>query len=131
MLSRAPAHRVLWAAHEYSCGAAIKRTVEIRVLACGRILFERGKVQRDRCALLHCTFNRDATAVQLHDGLHDSQPQARSVRALRACGVGAIEAVEEARQMFRRDAAAGVAHADESAAVAFRLDVKNDFAASG
>ena len=53
----------------------------------------------------------DLTAVSLHHLLHDSQAQSGAAGGASAGGVDAIEAFEEVRQMFGRDANSGILHA--------------------
>ena len=58
----------------------------------------------------------NAAAVRLDEVLHDRQAEPGPALGARAAGVHAIEALEDPRQVFRRDADAGVAHADRNAA---------------
>ncbi len=68
--------------------------------------------QRDCCARAPSTCDVDGAAVQVHDRLHDGQPQAGSVRGIvgriGARGIGAVEAVEEARQVLGADAGTSI-----------------------
>src|SRR5205823_2786071 len=57
----------------------------------------------------------DVAAVQLGDGFGDGQAEARAGAG--AGAVGAVEAVEDVRLRLGGDAAAGIAHGDDVAAV--------------
>src|SRR6266581_2443310 len=62
----------------------------------------------------------DPAAVQLRDRLDDREPQTRAGRGFLARAARPIEAVEDARQVLRRDPRAGIGHLDLGRAVAAR-----------
>jgi len=55
--------------------------------------------------------------MQLHDRLHNGQPQPRATFGAGTAAVGAVEAFEQMRQVVRFDATPGVAHRQRHALV--------------
>src|SRR5213078_4781294 len=68
----------------------------------------------------------DPAAVQLGDRLHDGEAQARARRRFLARAARPIEAVEDARQVLRRDPRSGIDHLDLGRAVAARHRLHGD-----
>src|SRR4029450_6775945 len=80
-----------------------------RMLACER------QRQPERRALALRRFHRHLTAVDLRDVPHDRETEPGAARRAAARLVDAIEALEDALEIARRDPDAVVAHADDDA----------------
>src|SRR4051795_5328300 len=61
--------------------------------------------------------DRQRTLMPLQRMAHDCEAQPRAAEVARATGIDAIEALGQARDVFGRDAHAGVAHGDMPAVV--------------
>jgi len=72
------------------------------------------EMKRGNSALVGFAVNDHRPAMQIHDGLDDGETQPGSFR--RASRIDAIKPVEQLGQVFRRDTAACVLHADRRAA---------------
>ena len=57
--------------------------------------------------------------VRVHDGFADGESQAAASLSVTACGIGAIESLEDVGQIFRRDSESGVRDKQEHA-IAFK-----------
>src|ERR671932_2848320 len=71
-----------------------------------------GQREADLCAVWIDGFRPDPAAMRLHNALADSQAQAGAAVLARARFLAAIEALEDVRQVGRRDALARVPHLD-------------------
>ena len=79
-------------------------------------LFFLREVDGDLRALADLAFERDRAMVVRHGVLDDGQPQPRAAARLGVALVHAVEALEDAALMLRRDADARVAHRETDAA---------------
>src|SRR5258706_15607791 len=86
----------------------------------------RGKTEGEGRVQARLASYSDPAAVELRDGLDDRKTQTRTGRGFFARAAGAIEAVEDARQMLRRDSGAGIGHFDLGRAVAPRHRLHGD-----
>src|SRR5678815_3853139 len=71
--------------------------------------------------------DRQRALMPLQRMAHDREPEPRATEFTRAAGIDTIEALGQARDVFGRDAHAGVAHGDVPT-VAVRPPVQLDFA---
>ena len=79
-------------------------------------LFFLREADGDLRALADLAFERDRAMVVRHGVLDDGQPQPRAAARLGVALVHAVEALEDAALMLRRDADARVAHGETGAA---------------
>src|SRR5215471_7438925 len=77
--------------------------------ACGRLSLGCGQSEYERAAVVLFAFGADGAAVGAHDVLGDGEAEAGSSGFAGSGFVHAIEALEQARQVLRRNAAAEVA----------------------
>src|SRR5437879_6124500 len=77
----------------------------------------RGKAEGESRQQPRLASYADPAAVQLGDRLDDGEAQARARRGLLARAARPVEAVEDARQVLRRDPRAGVGHRDPGRSV--------------
>ena len=68
--------------------------------------------------MMQFALNTHGSSMRNDNMLHDGKPQTGSTGLSRTCLVHALEALEEPRQMFRRDAGAGVANKELDIAIA-------------
>src|SRR5581483_778650 len=83
----------------------------------GGVRFGRRQAHAHRGALFERAFDLELALVRLHDVLDDRQPEAGAAEIARARLVDSIKALGEARQIFFRNAGAGVADGDLDIAV--------------
>src|SRR5947207_12856158 len=77
----------------------------------GRLRLRNGReMQADRGPARQHALGLDASAVRLHQVLHDGEPDARPALVAGPPLVYATEPLEDTRQLFRCDAGAGGAH---------------------
>ncbi len=67
----------------------------------GQVLCSTMYAHGHRGALIHFARYRHGAAVQLHQFLHQRQPDARAFRGTRARGLAAMETLEYSREIFR------------------------------
>src|SRR5262245_17616148 len=81
----------------------------------------------ERRAAVRLAFDGDSTAMQLHQFLHQCQPDAAALVTAAFCPFDAIEALEQPAQRLGRDSAAGVTHAEDGR-VPSRTECNGDLA---
>src|SRR5579864_8143311 len=85
--------------------------------------------EEEKCgAVPNCAFDSHGAAMVENNMLYDCQTKSGTAAFTRACFIHAIEALEDAWQMFRRDAGAEVAH-EELNAVFVLMRPNNDLLA--
>src|SRR5437879_11601819 len=86
----------------------------------------RGKAESESREQPRLASYADPAAVQLGDRLDDGEAEARARRRLLARAARPVEAVEDARQVLRRDPRAGIGHLDVGRAVGARHRLHGD-----
>ena len=82
----------------------------------------------ERAADAERAVDGDAAVMGLHDVLDDGQPQAGAAQLAAASAIDAVEALEDARQVLGRDAAAAICDVDQHLAIG---DLAGDVALRG